>query len=118
MKITQAFSFEAAHFLPKVAPTHRCRNLHGHSYRVELRLEGPVDAESGFVVDFFAIEKVFASMHAQLDHHCLNEIPGLENPTAENIAIWIYDRIKPTFPELSAVTVFETKDCCAEYEGH
>jgi 6-pyruvoyltetrahydropterin/6-carboxytetrahydropterin synthase len=118
MKITQAFSFEAAHFLPKVAPTHRCRNLHGHSYRVEIRLEGPVDAKTGFVVDFFDIEQAVAPLYAQLDHHCLNEIDGLDNPTAENIAIWIYDRLKPTLPLLAAVTVFETKDCYADYEGH
>lgn len=117
MKITQAFSFEAAHFLPKVAPTHRCRNLHGHSYRVEIRLQGAVNAGTGFVVDFFDIEKAVAPLHAQLDHHCLNEIEGLDNPTAENIAIWIYDRLKAALPQLAAVTVFETRDCYAEYDG-
>ncbi|MGP8231171.1 MAG: 6-carboxytetrahydropterin synthase QueD [Methylovirgula sp.] len=117
MKITQAFTFEAAHFLPKVALTHRCRNLHGHSYRVELTLEGPIDPETGFVIDFFDIEKTFAPLHAQLDHHCLNEIAGLENPTAENIAVWIYEKIKPALPQLAAITVFETHDCYAEYEG-
>ena len=117
MKITQAFTFEAAHFLPKVGPTHRCRNLHGHSYRVELTLDGPVDPETGFVVDFFAIETVFAPLHAQLDHHCLNEVEGLENPTAENIAVWIYDRIKSALPELASIIVYETKDCRAEYAG-
>ena len=117
MKITQAFSFEAAHFLPKVAPAHRCRNLHGHSYRVELRLEGPVDPATGFVVDFFDIETAVAPLHAQLDHHLLNEIEGLENPTAENIAVWIFERIKPALPQLAAVRVYETQDCFAEYEG-
>jgi 6-pyruvoyltetrahydropterin/6-carboxytetrahydropterin synthase len=117
MKITQAFSFEAAHFLPKVGLTHRCRNLHGHSYRVEIKLEGPVDPETGFVVDFFDIEKAVAPLYAQLDHHCLNEIDGLENPTAENIAVWIYDQLKAALPQLAAVIVYETKDCCAEYAG-
>ncbi len=117
MKITQAFSFEAAHFLPNVAPTHRCRGMHGHSYRVELKLEGPVDPKTGFVVDFFTIEKAVEPLRAELDHHCLNEIVGLENPTAENIAVWIFQRIKKALPQLASVIVHETKDCYAEYEG-
>jgi len=117
MKITQAFSFEAAHFLPNVAPTHRCRAMHGHSYRVELKLEGPVDPTTGFVVDFFAIEQAFQPLFVKLDHHCLNDIAGLENPTAENIAVWIYERIKRDLPQLASVVVYETKDCTAEYEG-
>jgi 6-pyruvoyltetrahydropterin/6-carboxytetrahydropterin synthase len=117
MKITQAFSFESAHFLPNVSPTHRCRRMHGHSYRVELKLEGPIDPVTGFVVDFFDIETAFGPLLARLDHHCLNEIDGLENPTAENIAIWIWDRTKKTLPQLVKVVVYETKDCYAEYEG-
>jgi 6-pyruvoyltetrahydropterin/6-carboxytetrahydropterin synthase len=117
MKITQAFSFEAAHFLPHVAPTHRCRAMHGHSYRVELKLEGPIDPVTGFVIDFFDIEAAFGPLLAQLDHHCLNEIEGLENPTAENIAVWIWERTKTLLPQIARVTVFETKDSYAEYEG-
>jgi 6-pyruvoyltetrahydropterin/6-carboxytetrahydropterin synthase len=117
MKITQAFTFEAAHFLPNVAPTHRCRAMHGHSYRVELQLEGPVDPTTGFVVDFFDIEAAFGPLRAELDHHCLNEIEGLENPTAENIATWVWQRTKKKLPQLVKVTVFETRDCYAEFEG-
>jgi len=117
MKITQAFSFEAAHFLPNVAPTHRCRAMHGHSYRVELQLEGALDPVTGFVVDFFDIEAAFSPLLARLDHHCLNEIEGLENPTAELIAVWIWVRTKKSLPQLVKVTVFETKDSYAEYEG-
>ena len=117
MKIVQAFAFEAAHHLPNVSPSHRCHRLHGHSYRVELKLEGPVDSATGFVVDFFDIEKAFAPLLARLDHQCLNEVEGLENPTAENIAVWIWQRIKPALPQLSAVIVRETKDCWAEYDG-
>jgi 6-pyruvoyltetrahydropterin/6-carboxytetrahydropterin synthase len=117
MKITQAFSFEAAHRLPNVAPTHRCHRMHGHSYGVELKLEGTVDPFSGFVVDFFDIENAFAPLLASLDHHCLNEVEGLENPTAENIAIWIWKRMKGGLPQLSTVTVHETKDCWVEYDG-
>ena len=117
MKITQAFRFEAAHRLPNVPERHRCHRMHGHSYRVELQLEGPVDPASGFVVDFFDIEAAFGPLLARLDHHCLNDIEGLDNPTAENIAIWIWERTRPTLAALSQVTVFETSDCWAVYDG-
>lgn len=117
MKISQAFKFEAAHFLPGVPTTHRCHRLHGHSYRVEVQLVGPVDAHTGFVVDFFDLEKAFAAIMDALDHRCLNEVEGLANPTAENIAIWIWDRLKPGLPQISAIRVYETADCWAEYDG-
>jgi 6-pyruvoyltetrahydropterin/6-carboxytetrahydropterin synthase len=117
MKITQAFHFEAAHSLPHVAETHRCRRLHGHSYRVEVNLDGAVDPGSGFVVDFFDIEAALKPLIERLDHYHLNEIEGLENPTAELIAIWIFDRVKPKLPQLASVKVFETPDCWAEYDG-
>ena len=117
MKITQAFTFEAAHRLPNVPPTHRCHRLHGHSYRVELRLEGPVDPSTGFVADFFNVEAAFAPLLRQLDHNCLNDVEGLENPTAEHIATWIWARVRPSLPQLAAVTVYETPHCWAEYEG-
>jgi 6-pyruvoyltetrahydropterin/6-carboxytetrahydropterin synthase len=117
MKITQAFRFEAAHRLPNVPPTHRCHRMHGHSYRVELQLSGAVDPKTGFVLDFFDIEAAFGPLLARLDHHCLNEIEGLENPTAENIAGWIWQRTKPALAELSNVRVYETPDCWADYDG-
>jgi 6-pyruvoyltetrahydropterin/6-carboxytetrahydropterin synthase len=117
MKITQACSFESAHFLPKVPPAHRCHAMHGHSYRVELKLEGAVDSATGFVVDFFDIEQAFGPLLGKLDHHCLNEVEGLENPTAENIAVWIFTRVKQALPQLFGVVVYETKDCYAEYYG-
>jgi 6-pyruvoyltetrahydropterin/6-carboxytetrahydropterin synthase len=117
MKITQAFTFEAAHRLPNVPETHRCHRMHGHSYRVELQLEGLVDPHSGFVVDFFDVEAAFGPLLQRLDHYCLNDIEGLENPTAENIAVWIWDRVKSVLPQTRSVKVFETPDCWAEYEG-
>lgn len=117
MKITQAFTFEAAHRLPNVPKTHRCFRMHGHSYRIELTLEGPVDPTSGFVVDFFDVEAAFGPLLERLDHHCLNDIDGLENPTAEHIAIWIWQRVKPLLPQVCSVRVFETPQCWAEYEG-
>jgi 6-pyruvoyltetrahydropterin/6-carboxytetrahydropterin synthase len=118
MKVTQSFTFEAAHFLPKVSAGHRCRNMHGHSYRIDLQLEGPVDPETGFVIDFFAIEAAFNPVLGSLDHHILNEVAGLENPTAENIAVWIWNRCKPNLPQIAKVTVYETALCSAEYDGH
>ncbi|GJE28070.1 6-carboxytetrahydropterin synthase QueD [Methylobacterium organophilum] len=117
MKITQAFTFEAAHRLPNVPETHRCHRMHGHSYRVELQLSGAVDARTGWVVDFFDVESAFAPLLARLDHHCLNEVEGLENPTAENIAAWIWHRAKPALPALSQVKVYETPMSWAEYDG-
>ena len=117
MRITQAFAFEAAHRLPHVPEGHRCRNVHGHSYRVELSLDGPVDRRTGFVIDFFDVERAFAPLLAALDHQYLNEVEGLSNPTAELIAIWIWKRIRPDLPQLASVRVYETANCWAEYAG-
>ena len=117
MKITQAFTFEAAHRLPKVPATHRCHNMHGHSYRIEVTVAGKVDAVTGFVVDFFDIEAAFAPLLKQLDHHCLNDIVGLENPTAENIAVWIWQKTAKSLPALASIKVFETSFCWAEFNG-
>ena len=117
MRISQAFNFEAAHRLPNVPQTHRCFRMHGHSYRVAVQFDGPVDPHTGFVVDFFEIEAVFAPLLEDLDHRYLNEVPGLENPTAENIAIWIWQRLKPLLSGLASVRVYETADSWAEYNG-
>jgi 6-pyruvoyltetrahydropterin/6-carboxytetrahydropterin synthase len=117
MRISQAFKFEAAHRLPNVPETHRCHRLHGHSYRVEIQLDGKVDPQTGFVVDFFDLEASFEKILAALDHRCLNDVPGLENPTAERIAVWIWERIRPDLPDLCSVRVYETSDCWAEYDG-
>ncbi|QWW71186.1 6-carboxytetrahydropterin synthase QueD [Rhizobium sp. WYJ-E13] len=117
MKITQAFTFEAAHRLPNVSSTHKCHRMHGHSYRVDVQLSGKVDPHTGFVIDFFDVERAFKPLLEQLDHHTLNDIDGLENPTAENIAVWIWERAKPLLAQLSSVKVFETPFCWAEYDG-
>jgi 6-pyruvoyltetrahydropterin/6-carboxytetrahydropterin synthase len=117
MKISQAFKFEAAHRLPNVPPSHRCSRLHGHSYRVEVQLDGPVDPVTGFVVDFFDLEESFTNIMDALDHRCLNEVDGLENPTAENIAVWIWERLESKFRQISSVRVYETTECWVEYDG-
>ena len=107
--IGRTFRFESAHFLPKVPEGHRCRNLHGHNYRIEIILTGEVDAR-GFVMDFGEVDKELQPLLAQVDHKLLNEVPGLENPTAELIARWFLDRIQAA----SRVKVFENDDCWAE----
>jgi len=110
MEIFHSFTFEAAHRLPAVAPEHKCSRLHGHSYRVEVWLEGLIDPVTGWVVDFAEIKMAFAPLREQLDHQYLNEVPGLENPTSENLAVWILRRLAPSLPRLDRVVVQETSD--------
>lgn len=107
--IGRSYRFESAHFLPKVPDGHRCKNLHGHNYRVEFILKGPVDAR-GFVMDFGEIDTETLPLIAQLDHKLLNEVPGLDNPTAEIIARWFLERTQFA----SRVRVWENDDCWAE----
>lgn len=108
MEIFKSFTLEAAHRLPNVPPSHKCARLHGHSFRVEIHVSGPVDARSGWVMDFAELTKAFAPLYEQLDHRYLNDVPGLENPTSENLAHWIWLKIKPALPNLSRVVVHET----------
>lgn len=117
MEIFKEFSIEAAHWLPRVPAGHKCGRLHGHSFRVEIHAEGPVDAELGWVLDFADLKAAFAPLFEQLDHHCLNEVAGLDNPTSENLARWIWARLKPQLPELSAVVIRETCTSGCVYRG-
>lgn len=114
MEIFREFSFEAAHRLPNVPPGHKCARLHGHSFRVEIGVEGEVDQETGWVCDFSDIRNAFSPLLHQLDHQYLNEIEGLENPTSENLASWIAHRLRPALPGLSRVRVHETCNCGCE----
>src|SRR2546425_384545 len=104
-EIVKEVTFEAAHRLPRVPAGHKCARLHGHSFRVEIRVAGDVDPELGWVLDFDAVKAAFDPLHAALDHRYLNEIEGLENPTSENLARWIWDRLAPRLAGLSEVTV-------------
>ncbi len=115
IKITKDFDFQSAHFLPNVADGHKCANLHGHSYKVEISVTGDVSEPEGWVVDFAEIERAVVPLLQLIDHHCLNEVEGLENPTAENIAIWFRDRLKRSLPGLSAIVVHEESTCRAEW---
>ena len=117
VELTKEFSFEAAHSLPNVPKGHKCGRLHGHSFRVEVTIRGPVDARTGWLMDFAELKEQFGPLEDQLDHRFLNEIPGLENSTSENIAKWIWDRLKPTVPVLHAITVHETCTSMCVYRG-
>ncbi|MEU4517458.1 6-carboxytetrahydropterin synthase QueD [Amycolatopsis sp. NPDC024027] len=117
MEIFREFTFEAAHRLPEVPEGHKCARLHGHSYRVTVHVDGSVDPHAGWVMDFGDVKAAFKPLQEQLDHHYLNEIEGLENPTSENLAVWIWDRLVPRLPDLSAVTVRETCTSGCTYRG-
>jgi 6-pyruvoyltetrahydropterin/6-carboxytetrahydropterin synthase len=117
MHIFRVFTIEAAHRLPNVPTGHKCARLHGHSFRIELRLTGSVDPSSGWVMDFADVRAAFQPIYDRLDHQYLNEIPGLENPTSENLARWIWIQTKNVLPLLSQVTVHETCTSGCVYEG-
>jgi len=111
-EIRKTFSFEAAHRLPRLDPSHKCSRLHGHSFKVTLVVRGELTKEMDWVIDFGDIKKVFSPLLEKLDHHYLNEIPGLENPTSEVLARWIYRNTFTVLPELHQVIVSET--CTSE----
>jgi len=117
MEIFKEFKIEAAHRLPHVPSGHKCGRLHGHSFQIQIHVSGPVDAATGWVIDFGVIKSAFRPIEDVIDHQFLNDIPGLENPTSENLAKWIWDRIVPALPLLSKVVVRETCTTGCVYEG-
>jgi 6-pyruvoyltetrahydropterin/6-carboxytetrahydropterin synthase len=117
MEVFRELRFESAHWLPKVPEDHKCRRLHGHSFRVDVHVSGAVDPELGWLIDFGDIDLAFAPIHEALDHRCLNDVAGLENPTSENLAQWIWQRLGSTLPGLSCVVVRETCDSGCIYTG-
>ena len=117
MDIFKTFTIEAAHRLPNVPPGHKCARLHGHSFVVELHVSGEPGTDSGWVMDFGDIKSAFQPLYERLDHHYLNDIEGLENPTSERLATWIWERLKPAMPLLSEVVVRETCTSGCRYRG-
>lgn len=117
MEVFKAFTIEAAHRLPHAPPGHKCRRLHGHSFGVEIHVRGTVDAPAGWVMDFADIKRAFQPFYEQLDHHYLNEVDGLENPTSEHLARWIWRHLRPALPGLSKVVVRETCTSGCVYQG-
>lgn len=116
-EIFREFTFEAAHRLPNVPPGHKCARLHGHSYRVLVRVEGAIDPTLGWVQDFGELKAAWKPLGAELDHYYLNEVSGLENPTSERLAEWIWWRLAEVLPGLSAIEVRETCTSGCVYRG-
>jgi 6-pyruvoyltetrahydropterin/6-carboxytetrahydropterin synthase len=116
-ELARSFRFEAAHRLPAAPAGHPCRELHGHSYEVEIHIGGPLKAEQEWVLDYAEIDAAFEPLRGRLDHTLLNDLSGLENPTSEVLAAWIWDEMQPRLPLLSAVVVRETSRSTCIYRG-
>ena len=117
VELEKTFHFEAAHLLPRAPEGHKCRRLHGHSFRIDVAVAGEVDEREGWLVDYAVLKEAFAPVMERLDHRYLNEIEGLENPTSEVLAAWIWERLVPRLPGLARVTVHETCDTRCHYFG-
>ncbi|HEV8382885.1 MAG TPA: 6-carboxytetrahydropterin synthase QueD [Gemmatimonadales bacterium] len=117
MEIRKSFTIEAAHRLPNLPPDHKCARLHGHSFNIEIAAGGPIDPVTGWIIDYADIKAAFQPIYDQLDHNYLNDIAGLENPTSEHLALWIWERLKPELHNLTAVIVHETCTTTCEYRG-
>lgn len=117
MLIFKEFSFDSAHFLPRVPEGHKCRNMHGHTYRLRVWIEDQLDPELGWVMDFAVLKSIVKPVIARLDHKCMNEVDGLENPTCEHIAVWLWNNLKPALPKLSKIELHETPTSGVVYAG-
>lgn len=117
VRLVKTFDFEAAHWLPSFPEGHKCRRLHGHSFKVDVVVAGNVPKERGYLIDYGEIKAAIAPLRERLDHYCLNDIEGLENPTSEMIAAWIWDRLRPALPMLAEVVVHETCTSRCHYCG-
>jgi len=117
MEIYKEFTFESAHLLPNLPPGHKCGRLHGHSWRCAVHVAGELDPHTGWIMDFADIKQAFRPLFEQLDHNYLNDIEGLENPTSEVLARWIWQRLKPDLPQLSRVVINETCTSGCVYQG-
>jgi 6-pyruvoyltetrahydropterin/6-carboxytetrahydropterin synthase len=117
MEIYKSFYLEAAHWLPNVPDGHKCGRLHGHSFKVTIYAGGRVGKETGWIIDFAELKTAFKPIYEKLDHSCLNHHEGLENPTSENLCLWIWDQLKPQLPALSRIEVNETCTSGCIYQG-
>ena len=118
VRLVKSFSFEAAHRLPRLPANHKCSRLHGHHFEVEVAVTGPVDPELGWYMDYAEIAQAWAPLQEALDHRTLNDVAGLDNPTSENLALWIWQRLVHTLPGLEGVVVHETCQARCENEGN
>ena len=117
MEIFKEFTLDSAHYLPHVPESHKCRRVHGHTFRVAVHVSGPLHPELGWVADFADLQAAFAPLHDALDHRLLNDVDGLENPTSERLAEWIWQRLAPSLPGLTRVVVKETCTSGCSYAG-
>ncbi len=117
MDIFKLFTIEAAHRLPNVPDGHKCARLHGHSFKVEVHVRGEPDPKYGWIMDFADIKAAFAALYEQLDHRYLNDIPGLDNPTSEHLALWIWGELKPKLAALHKIVIHETCTSGCVYFG-
>ena len=117
MELRKTFQIEAAHRLPNVPTGHKCARLHGHSWSIEVAIEGPVGDDTGWVMDYAELKAAFQPIHDRIDHNYLNEIPGLENPTSERLAVWLWNELKPRLPLLSELVIAETCTSRCVYRG-
>jgi len=117
MLIYKKFSFDSAHFLPNVPEGHKCKNMHGHTYMLTVFIEGALLPAEGWVIDYSDLKKLVKPIIDQLDHHCLNDLSGLENPTSEILAIWLWNKIKPLIPALTKIELNETASSGVIYQG-
>jgi 6-pyruvoyltetrahydropterin/6-carboxytetrahydropterin synthase len=117
VRLTKTFHFEAAHDLPTFPDGHKCRRLHGHSFRFDVVVEGEVDPAKGYLIDYGDIKQAAEPIVKRLDHYYLNEVEGLANPTSEVIARWLWEKLKPALPMLVLITVYETCTSRCDYSG-
>lgn len=118
VRLTKDFTFEAAQTLPNVPAEHKCRRMHGHSFKLEISVEGEVDPATGWLYDHAAISRAMQPLLEQLDHSYLNEIPGLENPTIEVMCGWLWGHLAPLLPGLTEIVLHETPSARCSYRGH
>ena len=117
MNVFKTFIFEAARSLPDLPDGHPCKNIHGHSFKITITVTGSVDDKTGFVIDFGDIDDIFNPFLSKLDHSYLNNIEGLENPSSENLCLWIWERLVPSLPGLSQIEIKETDSTGCIYKG-
>ena len=117
MEIYKEFAFDSAHFLPHVPDTHTCKNIHGHTYHIRIYVKGEPDTQQGWILDYKELKDLVSPVIDKLDHTLLNNIPGLDNPTAENITIWFWNQVKPLLPALCRVELKETATTGVIYDG-
>lgn len=117
MEIYKEFSFDSAHYLPNVDEGHKCRNMHGHTYRLRVVIKGEPDPHYGWLMDFKELKDIVNVVIDKMDHKLINDIDGLQNPTAENITIWIWNQISPLLPHLYRIELYETPTTGVVYHG-